>query len=144
MFKKLLLLGLLALAGIGYLIWKEAQPPSSWPFEVTGEFVSASYNGTLASGTGREYNTTIFLLVVTKEESDAVRTAYPKWRRMVGPTPIGGSPFVVMGREATGDWCGPLPPKDTLVRITSSGFIKGLVIKDLKSGVEYRCDNPNQ
>lgn len=130
---------------LGYQIWLDSQPESSGAFEMTGLFVEAQYSGSLCGACGEEFNTTEFQIVVTVAEAQRVESQYTKFARKLSYSDPDRHPgMIVLGRESTGNWCGPQPPHGALVTVSStSGFTKDVVVKNVVSGQIYRPTGSN-
>lgn len=126
-----------------WIVVVESIPETSGRFDMTGQFVRIRVTGSLRSGGGPAWNTTSFMVIATDQEARRVDSKYDYWQRKSLPFPVEGHPgYMYIGREATGNWCGPLPEPGTLVRIRSFGYVRTVSITDLETGQVYRRSPP--
>lgn len=106
-------------------------------YEMTGEVHSYSLVRYLTKD--NDYNQLVIILLVSREEWQRVQQSYKPQSYSMGKEDFPGRPgYVLYGRHSTGEWCGPLPPPGTLVRVSSmTGYTGNVRMFDVNTGQMY-------
>lgn len=114
------------------------KPQPMQRYEMTGEV--NSYSLVRYPTKDNDYNQFVIILLVSREEWQRVQQNYEKPQGYsMGKEDFPGRPgYVIYGRHSTGEWCGPLPPPGTLVKVSSmTGYTRNVRIFDLQTERMY-------